>query len=91
MSTTTTLVTLAACVSASAFNPNKLFHLKTKTIMEKQINTRVLSKIDTQSNWDTATEFIPRKGEIIIYSVDSNYSYSIHHKQLEYIHPIIHK
>lgn len=43
--------------------------------MEKQINTRVLSKIDTQSNWDMATEFIPRKGEIIIYSVDSNYSY----------------
>lgn len=24
--------------------------------MEKQINTRVLSKIDTQSNWDMATE-----------------------------------
>lgn len=23
--------------------------------MEKQINTRVLSKIDTQSNWDMAT------------------------------------
>lgn len=43
--------------------------------MEKQINTRVLSKIDTQSNWDIATEFIPRKGEIIIYGVDSNHSY----------------
>lgn len=43
--------------------------------MEKQINTRVLSKIDTQANWDMATEFIPRKGEIIIYSVDSNHSY----------------
>ena len=40
-----------------------------------QYNTRILNKNDIEENWNKATNFIPRKGEIIIYSVDSNHSY----------------
>lgn len=35
---------------------------------EKTITTRVLQKTDTKANWDKATNFIPKKGELIIYS-----------------------
>lgn len=41
----------------------------------KTIKTRIQMKHDTQANWDKATGFIPRAGEIIIYDVDSNYAY----------------
>lgn len=44
--------------------------------MEKTINTRILNKIDTQANWDILTDFVPKKGELIIYSPDENYDYS---------------
>lgn len=35
--------------------------------IEKQIGTRIQLKIDTTANWGQATNFIPKKGEPIIY------------------------
>lgn len=35
---------------------------------EKTITTRVQMKTDTASNWEKATNFTPKKGEIIVYS-----------------------
>lgn len=40
-----------------------------------QINSRLRQKIDTETNWNKATNFIPLDGEIIIYKADENYSY----------------
>ncbi len=34
---------------------------------EKQLNTRITQKIDTTANWEKATNFKPKKGEIIVY------------------------
>ena len=34
---------------------------------EKQILSRILHKYDTEENWNKATNFIPKKGELIIY------------------------
>ena len=39
--------------------------------MEKKVNVRVLQKIDTKANWDKAVNFVPKKGELIVYS-DTN-------------------
>lgn len=39
------------------------------------LNTRVINKHDTETNWNKATMFIPKKGEIIVYDVDSTHSY----------------
>ena len=35
---------------------------------EKQLNTRITQKIDTTANWAKATNFVPKKGELIVYS-----------------------
>lgn len=35
---------------------------------EKQISARTQQKIDLTANWEKATNFVPKKGEIIIYS-----------------------
>lgn len=35
---------------------------------EKQLNTRIAQKIDTTANWAKATNFVPKKGELIVYS-----------------------
>ena len=35
---------------------------------EKQFNSRMQQKIDTTANWGKATNFVPKKGEIIVYS-----------------------
>lgn len=35
---------------------------------EKQLNTRITQKIDTTANWGKATNFVPKKGELIVYS-----------------------
>lgn len=43
---------------------------------EKQINGRIVHKHDTEANWNKATNFIPKNGEIIIYDPDSTYSYA---------------
>lgn len=42
---------------------------------EKQIKSRIINKHDVEANWDKAVNFIPEKGEIIVYDIDSNYSY----------------
>ena len=34
---------------------------------EKKLNARLCQKIDTTANWELATNFIPLKGEVIIY------------------------
>lgn len=41
----------------------------------KQFNSRIVHKHDTEANWNKATNFIPKQGEIIVYDIDSNYSY----------------
>lgn len=35
---------------------------------EKTLNARVITKNDTKANWDKATNFVPKKGELIIYT-----------------------
>ena len=42
---------------------------------EKNINTRIIHKHDTEINWSKATNFKPKQGEIIIYDKDDNYNY----------------
>ncbi len=42
---------------------------------EKNVNTRIIHKHDTEINWSKATNFIPKQGEIIIYDKDDNYNY----------------
>lgn len=40
------------------------------------LNARIIQKHDTQANWDKATNFIPKIGEIIVYDADDSYSYA---------------
>ena len=42
---------------------------------EKTLKGRVVQKHDIESNWSKATNFIPKKGEVIVYDRDSNYTY----------------
>ena len=43
---------------------------------EKNINNiRIVNKHDTEANWIKATNFVPKKGEIIVYDKDSTYNY----------------
>lgn len=35
---------------------------------EKTLNARVITKNDTKANWDKATNFVPKKGELIVYT-----------------------
>ena len=46
--------------------------------MSATINTRIQSKHDTTENWNKATDFIPKPGEIIIYD-----DYEIKHYTVE--------
>lgn len=41
---------------------------------EKKINSRIQQKHDVAANWAKATNFIPQKGEIIIYDAEYNAS-----------------
>ena len=43
---------------------------------EKVIKTRIQLKNDTEANWNKAVNFIPKQGEIIIYSADDSHPYS---------------
>ena len=36
---------------------------------------RIQQKIDTEENWNKAVNFVPLKGEIIIYDIDSAHDY----------------
>jgi hypothetical protein len=40
----------------------------------KVFNGRIVMKHDTEGNWRSAVNFIPKRGEIIIYEDDNNYS-----------------
>ena len=42
---------------------------------EKNIKSRIVHKHDVELNWNKATNFIPKQGEIIVYDIDSNHSY----------------
>ena len=42
---------------------------------EKTLNTRIQMKTDTEANWNKATNFIPKNGEIIVYATDATHSY----------------
>ena len=42
---------------------------------EKNIKTRIIHKHDTEENWNKATNFIPKQGEIIVYDIDLSHSY----------------
>lgn len=42
---------------------------------EKTIKSRIVHKHDLESNWLLATNFTPKQGELIVYDIDSNYSY----------------
>ena len=43
--------------------------------IEKQLLGRIIHKHDIEENWDKATGFIPKQGEIIVYDIDENYNY----------------
>ena len=42
---------------------------------EKNINSRIIHKHDTETNWLKATNFIPKRGELIVYDIDSTHDY----------------
>ena len=35
----------------------------------------LITKHDIEANWNTKVDFIPKKGEFILYDIDENYSY----------------
>lgn len=41
---------------------------------EKNINSRIMQKHDTEANWNKATNFIPKAGEIVIYDADDTHN-----------------
>lgn len=41
---------------------------------EKQYNGRIIQKHDSETNWNKATNFIPKAGEIIIYDADKTHT-----------------
>ena len=42
---------------------------------EKNIKARIIHKHDTEANWNLATNFTPKQGEIIVYDVDATHAY----------------
>lgn len=42
---------------------------------EKKLNARIISKHELEKDWESATNFVPMLGEIIIYDKDSTYTY----------------
>lgn len=42
---------------------------------DQHIKSRIVHKHDIEKNWLKATNFIPMKGEIIVYDIDENYNY----------------
>ena len=43
--------------------------------IEKNMNTRIQHKHDSEANWNKAVNFIPIQGEIIVYDIDEIYNY----------------
>ncbi len=44
--------------------------------MAATVKTRIQLKCDTEANWNKAINFIPLKGEVIIYSTDDTHPFS---------------
>lgn len=42
---------------------------------DKVLNTRIQQKHDIETNWNKATGFIPKVGEVVVYDPDSNYEF----------------
>ena len=42
---------------------------------EKNIKSRIIHKHDIEAHWVLAENFIPKKGEIIVYDIDATHSY----------------
>lgn len=42
---------------------------------EKQILSRIIQKHDIETNWNKAANFVPMRGELIVYDIDANYDY----------------
>lgn len=45
-------------------------------MIEKIFQSRIINKHDVEKNWNKVVNFIPKKGEFIIYDIDENYDYS---------------
>ena len=43
---------------------------------EKQLNVRIQHKHDIETNWQKATNFIPKAGELVIYDADENFEFA---------------
>ena len=41
----------------------------------KEIASRIVLKHDTEANWNNASSFIPKQGEVIVYDIDDVYYY----------------
>jgi hypothetical protein len=39
------------------------------------VETRIQHKHDIETNWKAHEDFIPLQGELIVYDIDTNYSY----------------
>ena len=42
---------------------------------EKYLLSRIAQKHDIEANWNKAVDFVPMRGEIIVYDIDANYDY----------------
>lgn len=42
---------------------------------EKYLASRIAQKHDIEANWNKVVDFIPMRGEIIVYDIDANYDY----------------
>ncbi len=41
-----------------------------------ELASKIVIKHDTEENWNSATNFIPKKGELILYDPDTTYDYT---------------
>lgn len=44
-------------------------------MMQKEFASRIIHKHDIETNWNKATNFIPKQGEIIVYDIDDLHDY----------------
>lgn len=42
--------------------------------MKKTIKTRIITKHETQANWEKAVNFVPLQAEIVVYDADSTHT-----------------
>lgn len=44
-------------------------------MIQKEIASRIIHKHDIETNWNKATTFIPKQGEVIVYDIDDLHDY----------------